>query len=294
MSIFFSNRNYLIVGIFISWLIQGCTSKKPKVPDEIFPTPPSYNLNYPITYKLPTELDEISGIVYYPKDSSIFAIHDERGWLYKVHLGEKIKIEKWKYTAGADFEDLGLVDSNFYTLKSAGGIVEFRIFRPDSVIKIERKLPKSPKKEFEAMYYDSANHRLLAICKDCEADIKNTASVFAFDIAQKKWLDSPAYVIDVEKIEKKFGDKISKFKPSAAAINPMTGELYIISSVNKLLVIADANGKAEDVYPLNPKVFKQPEGLAFTPKGDLLISNEAADIGVANILLFKYKEIPKQ
>ena len=293
MAIFFSKRTFLISGIFIFFASAGCNNK-PAVPEEIFPTPPSYNLNHPIVYKLPTELDEISGIVYYPKDNSIFAIHDERGWLYKIHIEDEIEVEKWKYTAGADFEDLALVDSNFYTLKSAGGIVEFRIVRPDSVLTTERKLPKTPKKEFEAMYYDSAGMRLLAICKDCEADLKNTASVFAFDIRQKKWLDSPIYVIDVEKIEQKFGDKISKFKPSAAAVNPITGELYIISSVNKLLVIADATGKAEDVYPLNPKVFKQPEGLTFTPKGDLLISNEAADIGVANILLFKYKEIPKQ
>lgn len=283
----------MIAGGFLLLLSAACNNK-PAAPTEIFPTPPLYNLNYPIVYKLPTELDEISGILFYPKDSSIFAIHDERGWLYKIHLDKKIKIEKWKYTAGADFEELALVDSNFYTLKSAGGIVEFRIVRPDSVITTERKLPKLPKKEFEAMYYDSAGHRLLAICKDCEADIKNTASVFAFDISQKKWLDSPIYVIDVDQIEQKFGNKISKFKPSASAINPVTGELYIISAVNKLLVIADANGKAEDVYPLNPKVFKQPEGLTFTSKGDLLISNEAADIGVANILLFKYKEIPKQ
>ena len=35
-----------------------------------------------------------------------------------------------------------------------------------------------------------------------------------------------------------------KFKPSAAAINPLTHELFILSSVNKVIVIADKNGNA--------------------------------------------------
>ena len=289
----FLRRIYLIFGVVGVFFLIGC-SNQPPAPAEIFPTPPTYNLNYPIVYKLPTELDEISGIVYYAKDSSLFAVHDERGWLYKIKLEEKVKIQKWKYNAGADFEDLVLVDKKFYSLKSEGGIIEFTIIRPDSVIDIERKLPKRPKKEFETMYLDSANLRLLVICKDCEADAKNTASVFAYDIREKKWIDSPVYVIDVEKIEQKFGSKITKFKPSAGAVNPITSELYIISAVNKLLVIADAKGKIEDVYPLNTKIFKQPEGITFTPQGDLIISNEAAEFGVANILFFKYKERAKQ
>jgi hypothetical protein len=54
------------------------------------------------------------------------------------------------------------------------------------------------------------------------------------------------------------------------------------------LVVADRNGNPEKVYKINPKLYKQPEGLTFTPEGDLLISNESADIGAANILIFKY------
>ena len=49
-------------------------------------SPPGYNLEKPQIYKLPSGLDEISGIVYYPKDKSVLAINDERGWLYKVAL----------------------------------------------------------------------------------------------------------------------------------------------------------------------------------------------------------------
>ena len=91
-------------------------------------------------------------------------------------------------------------------------------------------------------------------------------------------------------IKKKLKEKKIHFKPSAVAINPKTNELYILSSVNKLLVITDRRGRVKEVYPLNPVIYKQPEGMAFTPWGDLLISNEAGESGNANILILKPKK----
>ena len=83
-------------------------------------------------------------------------------------------------------------------------------------------------------------------------------------------------------------EKKVRFKPSAAAIHPLTGRLFIISAINKVLVVADPNGNPEKIYKINPRLYKQPEGITFTPEGHLLISNESKDIGAANILIFKY------
>jgi len=273
------------------FFITSCGNKEEGT---TFPSPEGYNPNKPIVSKLPPMLDEISGIVFYPKDKSLFAIHDERGWLYKIYTDKNSKVEKWKYATGADFEDITLVDSMFFAIKSNGSITAFTFKRPDSPIVKSFKLPKTDKREFETLYYDSARQELLMICKDCESDEKNLTSVFAFDYKQMKYLDSPVFYIDAKHIEKKLGEKMPKFKPSAGAINPKTGELFMISSVNKILVVADNDGKVKDVFQLDPKLFKQPEGLTFTPGGDLLISNESAGIGPATIVLFKYKESPQQ
>jgi len=44
--------------------------------------------------------------------------------------------------------------------------------------------------------------------------------------------------IEVENIKEQLGeDEKFRFKPSSAAIHPLTGELYIIASVNHVLVI---------------------------------------------------------
>jgi hypothetical protein len=96
--------------------------------------------------------------------------------------------------------------------------------------------------------------------------------------------------MDVNMIAEKLGLDKMKLKPSAAAIHPLTKELYIISSINKALIIADRDGNVKEAYPIDPVLFKQPEGLTFAPSGDLIISNEVAEVGSPNILIFKYKE----
>ena len=77
------------------------------------------------------------------------------------------------------------------------------------------------------------------------------------------------------------------------AKNPITGEWFILSGSNKLLVITDANWKVKDVYPLNGNTFNQAEGIAFDKEGNLYISNEGDDGTNGNILKFTKALITK-
>ena len=84
-------------------------------------------------------------------------------------------------------------------------------------------------------------------------------------------------------------DDKAKFKPSAAAINPITKRLYILSSAGNLLVIADLHGQVIEAYHLNPNKFPQAEGIAFAPNGDMYISNEGKYGGRATFQFFPYQ-----
>jgi len=273
--------------IVLALLCMGCFGTNR---DTDLSTPSGYNLNQPATVKLPSFLDEISGIAYYPKDKSVFAINDEKGWLYKIFLTNNMSIQRWKYAKGDDFEDLVRVDSVFYVLQSSGTILAIRFQSPDSAEVHSYPLPVPGRNEFEILYHDEAEHRLIMLCKDCAADDKNSLSAYAFDLSTLAFSPKQCYIIDVRKIEALMKQKKVKFKPSAAAINPATGKLFIISSINKVLVVADQAGIPEEVHRINHALYKQPEGMTFTPDGDLLISNESADIGAANILIFKYNK----
>ena len=254
-----------------------------------FSSPSGYDLNHPVAVYLNSELNEISGIIYYPKDTGVFAISDATGSLYKIFPDKKVALQKWKFGSNHDYEDLQRIDSTFYILASNGDIVSIQFSRsaPMQVKKFE--MHDKQKNEFETLYFDSALNKLVLICKDCKEDKKSTVSTRAFDITNNTYSNGP-YTINVNTINKKANIKEMKFKPSAAAINPLTNELFILSSVNKMLVIADKNGNAKSVYNLRPSIYRQPEGIAFTPQGDLLISNEYDKEGSANILVIKYKK----
>ena len=278
MSTSFSNFLFFLLVLF-----AGCRSK-----NEELPSPPEYNLNRPSTVKLPGYLDEISGIAYYPKDKSVFAITDDKSSLYKIFLSGNKTIEKWKIGDKGDFEDIVLADSTFYVLQSKGRIHSLQFVSPDSITVKEYELPAEGKNEFEILYLDKEQKRLIMLCKDCEADDKNSLTAWGFDLTTLTFSPNPVYVIDVRKIEDLMQEKKVKFKPSAAAIHPLTGQLFIVSSVNKVLVVADKNGVPQKVYKISPELYKQPEGLTFSPEGHLIISNESANSGAANILMFKY------
>ena len=112
---------FLILLVAVTFT-DSCSSGK----SHSYGSPTGYNFSKPYMYKLPAILDEISGLYFYPKDSGIFAIQDEKGWLFKIHLKNPLQIERWKFSNGADYEDLSLVDSSFYVLRSKGVVEKFR------------------------------------------------------------------------------------------------------------------------------------------------------------------------
>ena len=264
---------------------SGCSSSGDK---NKFTSPELYDLNTPYKMELPSGLNEISGISYYPKDSSVFAEIDEDGILFKIFLNQNKKILQWRFDKKHDFEDIVMHDSLFYLLISNGDIETVK-FEKDSILTDKLKFPDADKKtnEFETLYWDDDYKKLVMLCKDCEDDKKKIVSAWGIDSST---YSSSLYSIDVKPVAQKIGEDKLHLKPSAAAINPLTNELYILCSVNKLLVVTDRKGNFKNVYQLDPEIYKQPEGITFTPWGDLLISNEAGEEGSADILIFKPKK----
>ncbi len=266
------------------FLAAACTSKRPAP----VASPRGYDLSKPQEIKLPVELDEISGLTYSAKDTSLFAIQDERGYLYKLFPLRNRPTEKWRFAPGGDYEDVVLLGKTFYVMNSSGDITLFRFEGPGKLVgqEVPFEVPDGNGGEFEALYWEPKLQRLVLICKDCRLDKKKDVSCYTFDTTSLRY-DLAPLSLDAEGVAATFGQKSVRFKASAAAIHPVTGDLYVVSAVNKVLVVFDRSGRTQKVYPL-PAYFKQPEGIAFSPRGTLFISNEAAGVGVADIQIFPY------
>jgi uncharacterized protein YjiK len=282
------HRNLLVILFVFAKFhsFQGCTINKNRVN---LPCR-EYDLNHPIRVKLSDQLSEISGINFYHKDSSVFAISDESGNLFKMHWNYKMKVAKWRFDKSHDFEDIVLHDGSFYILESSGNIQTLN-FSPkgDTIFKSRSIFPvkNGANNEFESIYYDNESGQLVMICKDCASDKKNAVSAWNFDPQAGTYTPS-TFSIDVGSIAKRTREKDLTLMPSAATVNPLTKDVWILASSNQLLIVTDRKGNTKAVYTLNPVIFRQPEGIAFTPWGDLLISNEASDkYETSTLLIFK-------
>ncbi|MBL7722625.1 MAG: SdiA-regulated domain-containing protein [Chitinophagaceae bacterium] len=276
---------FTFLAFLISFILPACEGKKPRT----IKSPPHYNFSEAVIEKLDIRLKEISGLAWDNRNDEFVAHYDEAGKLF--YLDKEKKSIKAEYIFGkkGDYEDIVLVNSVPYILRSDGMIT--KVIK-DSTGKVYGqeigKLGITGTNDFEAMYYDPARNALVLICKNCEMDNKSSVSTFAFYLDSTGFDNSPLFTIDADEVRNLSPHKTSKFQPSAAAIHPVLKKLFIVSSASNQLAIAGLNGKVETVTELGKKLFPQPEGLTFKSNGDMYISNEGVT-GKATILRFVYK-----
>jgi hypothetical protein len=286
-----TSYRYLLLLSPVLWLALVCCACGPRA-TSIKGNTEGYDLDHPMYIDLPTALNEISGLWYYAKDTSLFAIVDEDGFLYKIFPKHPDHILRWKFAGHGDYEDLTVVGNTFYILRSDGVLFATTIVSGDSIESVKYTPPEEGN-EYESIYYDDSLRLLVMVCKDCNEDKKKSLSTLGFNPETKQFVPGP-FGIYAKAIASIIGQKSIKFKPSAATLNPFTGKLIILSAVNDLLVMATRDGSVLQAYPLDPKIYKQPEGVAIGADRTLYISNESHKIGSANILVMPYRAKKKK
>ncbi len=276
------NSPWLLVLLFISFSCRDAAQYK---------GPVGYDINNPQKFDMPKALHEISGISFLKEATdSICAIEDEDGKLFYFTLGST-EIKHSKFAKKGDFEDVTILNNNTaVVLRSDGSLFVFAVAeigkeKIDSVQEFDNILPEG---EYEGLTAEDG--KLYALCKKCMIDDeKKEISLYTLAKGLNNVLAvTDSLKIDLSPIKKENKENgRGKFHPSCIAKNPLTHEWYIISSVNKLLVVLDEQWKITASFPLNPSMFKQPEGITFNARGDLYISNEGAE-GIANVLVFRY------
>lgn len=234
-----------------------------------------FNIDEPeIKVELPKELKEISGLTWY--NGQLGAVQDEAGILYLLNPNTGAIEEKIKFSLPGDFEGVEAVSHTFYTITSSGTLFSFDTRTPKQVNRIETEL--SWKNDVEGLAYDALNNQLLIACKangsvgDYETKKK---AIYALNLNDYSLSKVP--VATVKKSNLEDYAKIDKFNPSALAVDPLTQDLYILASAGKLLVVLNPEYKIKAVKKISGKNYQQPEGICFSPDGDLYISNEGSD-----------------
>ncbi|MFC3415430.1 SdiA-regulated domain-containing protein [Algoriphagus hitonicola] len=253
--------------------------------------PNGYQLDQVNKILLPGTLDEISGIAWIGKDE-IWAIEDESSIIYSVDPTSGKILKKQKFAKNKDIEDLLIFQDSAYALQSNGNLYQVNAPLTENFSTQVHEFPLDQKRDFEAIVTLDTEPSLLLFCKVCKWD-KNPAqaSVYRFDLVQKKF-DIEAYMIlkrsEIQAAFPLMDLSEIKVQPAAAAIHPITREIYLLSSTDRWLLVMNQQGEFLDFHHLPLSLFKQPEGITFAPDGTLYISNEARD-GRANLLIFAYQ-----
>ncbi|WP_026631670.1 SdiA-regulated domain-containing protein [Dyadobacter alkalitolerans] len=275
------------IGMLALLTLGGCDStKKEQVVYK------DYHLGKPDKFNMPESLFEISGITLNQGNSdTIYAIQDEDGRLYRLGWDEPKQLNA-KFSKKGDYEDVTIIRNNVYVLKSNGAIYNFPLTEAvfEEVEQIREMKKILPKGEYEGMFGDEASGKIYILCKNCEQDnSKSSVTGYILEPDKDSAKISGTFSIQVDEIKAITGKVERGFRPSGLAKNPLTNDWYIISAVNKLLVVTDNQWKVKEAYTLNGNQFIQPEGIIFDKQGNLYISNEGDDLFSGNILKFKKK-----
>lgn len=271
-------------------LFAGCTSPDQQHPSSqqspvVAGTPSApYDFETPaLIHYLVEDLAEISGLTVLD-EHHLGAIQDEDGDLFVIawQTGEVRAVTA--FGKSGDYEGVERVDDRVFVLRSNGTLFEVAGWDGEGMEAEQHKTFLKSRNDTEGLALDDQARRLLIVCKeDPGGGLDGVRAVYAFDLETQELLENPVFTVPLDAFENG-----KDFKPSALAVHPLTGELYMLSSVQKVVVVLGQDGTLRANWPLPEALFPQPEGLAFYPNGDLFIASEG-DGGAPVLAMYPYR-----
>ncbi len=213
-------------------------------------------------------------------NGNLATVQDEAGILYELDPATGAIVGEQEFKRLGDFEGVERVGDDLWAMESNGDL--YRIRRRGATIDAERfETDLASRNDAEGLAYDAPRNRLLIACKENPGNgLGRVRAIYAFDLRTMTLSPAPVFTLD-----RRLVDTRQPFKPSALAIRPATGELYVLSSARTAIAVLTPAGVLSTVVDLPEALFPKPEGMAFAPDGTLYISNEGPH-GPATLLRF--------
>lgn len=220
----------------------------------------------PVSWVLPAHLDEASGLAM-SVDGRLFVHNDEQAIIYEFdpQNGQLYPVLKISDPAvEADFEGIAILKDSFYLLTSDG-----LLYRADGALNfysatVEAEVIDTGLKqqcEFEGLA--TFKQKLYLACKKFYVD-KNQLSVYVFNPETRQIEDQIR--IPLEDLE------LKKFRPSGIWVTQSL--IYLVSARPRLVTVINHQGALVRHYVLPANQHRQPEGIAITPAGGLILADE--------------------
>jgi len=226
---------------------------------------------------LSKKLKEVSGIAF-TKDGRLFAHDDERAVIYQINPLNGSIIKSFYFgmlVKRADFEDIEIVNNDFYMVASNGVIYKFHEGKNAEQVDYEifpTHLSKG--NDVEGLCFDPETNSLLLALKGNPGSGfgKDKKAIYSFSLKNNKLDKNPRFILDKNELRRYSSD--NDFAPSGIARNPKTGNFYVIAAKGNLMVEINRQGFVVAVTKLDTKKHYQPEGISFLDEKTLFICDE--------------------
>jgi uncharacterized protein YjiK len=264
----------------------------------------AYDLGTPTrTLHLPPILHEVSAVEALDQHT-VLCVQDELGELFTLDLRTGQVRERTPFSEPGDWEGLALAGQRAFVMRSDGHVVE--LAREATGWKRERTFVLGiPRRDLEGIAVDTRHERLLIAPKDVgkgsEAE-RDARPIYAFDLRRMVPLAAPLLTLSrqalLEEIESSGVTVTARRTPkgrerpklalrfSALAVHPTDDDLYLLSAVDRALLVVDRAGRLRLFHVFPESLLPQAEGLTFLPDGDLVVSSEGGD-GAAVLHVFR-------
>ena len=238
-------------------------------------------------WRLPKRLEEISGLAV-TSDGRVMGHDDELAVIYELDVATGTIVKRFslgKPAVRGDFEGLAIGTGDAFYLVTSTGFVHCFDEGPDRAQVAFEVYDTGLEKhgEIEGVAFDAVGEQVILACKrNYSAALQGALALYAWsplapDRSARPWLTLPVYPL-AEAIGAR------AFHPSALEIDPRTGRLVVIASLENGMVELDAEGKILAARTLGRR-HRQPEGATILADGALVIADEAAG-GVAHLTCY--------
>lgn len=248
----------------------------------------SFNFSIPFNvFDLEKEINEISGIKI-TDSGEIYCHEDENVIIYKLNkTNYKItdKLIVGNYIKKDDIEDIEIIDNYIYLVNSSGFIykVDKRNTSKYEIIKTKLTI----KNDVEGICYNNKRNSLVIICKgDSGIKDKLFKTAFEYNLTTNKFNETPILKINIAQVLNL--SKRKNFTPSSIRYLKEKDSYLILDSNGFSIVEINSDNRITNLKTLDKKYHRQPEGLTFDLKGNLIIVDEA-DGKKATINLYEKK-----
>jgi uncharacterized protein YjiK len=241
---------------------------------------------------LPHALREVSGIVALDAHT-VACVQDEKGRLFFVDMSRGQVEQRVRFGPDGDYEGLAQQGDGYWALRSDGELLQLRPDGGGGLVVARRVRVQAAHAEFEGLCWDPRSGLLLVAPKsrpeDGDVELR---PLYAVDPATGATQAQPFLTLDRGRVlaaARRLGVKLpietdhrGRSRPtlrlhwSEVAVDPRSGNLWLLSGVDRAVVVVDRAGAVLGLHVFAADELPQPEGITFLPDGELVLASEAA------------------